>query len=586
MKATDSNGLTTEVFRDVHPRTVTVDIQTEPDGLEVAVDGYVVVAHQEIVSWVNFELPLRVHDQPPFVFQEWGDGSTSHSLNITLSYSDEKQVFVAKFCLERNSFCGKSSICCSGVCSERGLCEDSPQTRPPFSTGISDIEYFPNEDDVNDTIGEIPELPGVGDPLEDDAVDYQSITRNHDGLGPSEKWLLSLLTIVVVVFPICMGLIYCRRGGSGTAEGVKRSLDEGDDSQEEQTPMTSRFATPGKESISVIGASLSEGASSFTSAIWEKLAEENERRAKLRAKLGSSNFRSEDCGVTSTPETMADSPTSTKSFSSGLSASIDETLVRLDDILSRTFQFSRNRRSEQLTPEKPDVDAVAESAAVGSPESDMEDVYLDSSSQLLLPLGDSRVPDSPLREDPVRSFAVDTVGYSFVSSGLEDGLNDSAVHVSDTHSVHSGSGRLLCQDPTVPTSLLDVSEDKSAAESVFFPVETELADTYTDADRQSVEGYEEVTANNESCDTASPCNTELVPARIEAVGVPQEVTAIGDSTLEPPSFFDASNGDTGEESASNDSDEGDSSDDDVKDETQVEHKSFFSADSVSGHSLV
>jgi hypothetical protein len=573
--------------------------------LEVVVDDYVVIAPQEIVSWVNFDLPLRVEDQPPFVFRGWEDGSTSKSRNLTISSANDKPIVIASFCLEQNSFCGKSSICCSGVCSSNGLCEGPPQTRPPFSTGISENEFtdVPDEDNVDDAFGDVPVLPGVGDPLGDDSVDYQSSSNvqgsKKGGLGTSEKWLLSLLTIVVVMFPLCVGLIYCRRGRSGRSDGAKRSLEDSDDGDEEQTPIVSIFTTPGKDPIAVIGTSISEGASTFTSAIWEKLAEENERRAKLRAKLENGRFASVPTSLAGTPETVAESPASTKSPSSILSSSIDETLVRLDDILSRTFQFSRSRRSPQSTPEKPDDDndAQQEYAAIPSPESDMEDVYLDTSSQLLLPLGDSAVPDSPLREDPASSFAVDTVGYSFVSSGLEDGLNDSAVHISDNHSVHSGSGRLLCHDPTVPTSLLDdASDEESATDPEFFP------NMVAEVVRQlHPEGEREEKGQNDSQKDSEVLEEEGAPDKSvpaspgapqdESDQVPLDVTTAGESTLEPPSFFDVSIGDASEGDAGEDtsSDEGRTADDSSDDEEspQIEPTSFYSGDdSSSGHSLV
>ncbi|KAL3919376.1 MAG: hypothetical protein SGILL_003784 [Bacillariaceae sp.] len=465
MRATDSNGLTTEVQRDVWPRTVTINIETDPEGLEVVVDDYAVLAPQEIVSWVNFNLPLHIRDQPPFLFKGWSDGSTSPSLNRTLLSNVENPVFRAKFCLQTNSFCGIASICCSGYCSDRGVCEDSPYTDPPI--------FLPPEDNVDDEFGDLSILPGVSDPLHDDDIEYQSSSNKdsdggESGLGTSEKWLLSLLTIVVAMIPCCLGVWYCRR--RRRSKDTQRSLDISEDEE----PIVSTFITPAKESIAAAGAALSESASNFTSSIWDTLAEENERRAKLRAKLD--NLTSEADPVIRTPETIADSPESTKtaSSSSALSASIDDTLVRLDDILSRTFQFSRSRRS---TPEKAvqaEGDISTKEVVVGSPDSDTTDVYLDTSSQLLIPLGDSIVPHSPLREDAAQSFAVEVNPYSFFSGGgLEDDLNGSTVHTADNASVHSESGLLLRHDPQVPTSLLYADDESSAADSEFFPAMNE-----------------------------------------------------------------------------------------------------------------
>lgn len=679
MRATDSNGVTTEVSRDVQPRKVTVDIQTEPEGLEVMVDDYVVVAPQEIVSWVNFELPLRVEDQLPFVFQGWENGKTSKSRNTTLPFSEKKLFVIARFCLQRNSFCGKSSICCSGVCNTKGVCEGPPQTRPPFSTGIEedDLVGGPVEDNVDDSFGDVPVLPGVEDPVVDDTVEYQSTnsnlqdTKQKKGLGTSEKWLLSLLMIVVTIFSFFLRLIYCRRGRNNRDGGAKRSLSESDDySDEEHTPIASSFATPAKDSLSAIGHSLSESASHFTSSIWEKLAVENERRAKIRAKLDAGNFVTEAPGIAATPETVAASPASTKSPSSVLSSSIDETLVRLDDILSRTFQFSRSRRSGLSTPEKRDIDAVADSAIVASPESDLEDIYLDTSSQLLLPLGDANVPHSPLREDREKSFVPDAAdGFYFVSNALEDGLNDSAVHVSDNHFVYSASGRWLCHDPTAPKALLNDADDESAADPDFFPatpvgsdleghllsatecddevaasqdnsvlteelhskredlsldegadsqdnsvVTEELhakqeylsldegADPRMDSEAMEEAPFErddssvdEVADPQENSDMTEEAHSEKEdpfsqqPSRDDGEMAPADMTGAGESTLEPPSFFDASSEvvDDDDDLSSHGCSTDDSSSGDYIESTPVEQSAFYSADSVSsGHSLV
>jgi hypothetical protein len=560
MTAIDGNGLTTKVFRDIQPRSGKVDIQTEPDGLEVVVYDYVVLAPQEIVTWVNHGLLLSVQDQHPFVFQEWGNGDTSKSMNVTLLSNDEKPLIVARFCLERNSTCGKTWICCSGECNESGKCADAPPTGPSIVTGTPTDAHtgIPDEVDVDNTFSQEPTLPRGNDTVGNNSVDDQNSTgitlqnaRDDDGLGTSEMWLLSLLTFVVIMFPCCMGLFYCRRGRRRGTELANRSLDDSENSEEDKAPVT--LVSSEKESSSV------------TSAICEKLSEENQRRSKLRAKLDIANFAS--AYETGTPETVAaDTPTSAESTSPGLSISIDETLVRLDDILSRTFQFSRSRRREMSTPEKLDADGVTERATVGPLGMDVEGSYLNSFSHFLLPLGDSTAPDSPLREDPTNSFAVDTIGYSFVSSGLEDGLNDSAVHISDTHSVNSGSGRLLCQEPTVLASLLDASGADSAAEIDFFPESTANADTQMNLD--SLRGDVAVAIQDEG-----DC-----PYTVTALGLELSLPR---GKLEPPPFFDV---DVGEESPS--CNEDDYSDEEDKDEShQVEDTSFYSGDSV-GHSLV
>jgi PKD repeat protein len=84
LKATDENGLTTEVNRLVQPLKINVSIESNPPGIEVAVDAYPLRTSEQIVSWKNHKLNVLAKDQPPFLFQSWRDGNTERERKITL----------------------------------------------------------------------------------------------------------------------------------------------------------------------------------------------------------------------------------------------------------------------------------------------------------------------------------------------------------------------------------------------------------------------------------------------------------------------------------------------------------------------
>jgi hypothetical protein len=361
-----------------------------------------------------------------------------------------------------------------------------------------------------------------------------------------------------------------------------RSLED----EEDQESIASLFATPVKGSVLAAGAALSETASNLTTSIWDKLAEENERRARLRAKLEIMTS-----GVTlapRTPETVVGSPLSLKTASSSgaLSASIDDTLVRLDDILSRTFQFSRSRKSEKVTPEKggqSEDENCEKEGAVGSPDSNMMDVYLDTSSQLLIPLGDSAVPHSPLREDIAYSFALDGNPFSFLSGGLEDDLNGSLVQTADNASVHSGSGRLLCQDPHVPTSLFDAQDESSVADSDDSEASIFMQFRMPDEENTAflmVGGNGGTDSTKIQTMVVSP---EIPDVLADTTDEDAKSVADNDVRLGIASLSNGSETREGNNSSNNrETKDGDHS----SSEDEVEHTSFHSVESSSGHSLV
>jgi PKD repeat protein len=83
MYATDDNGLTTTVSRNIQPKKVILDIDSSPQGLQVLVDEFPVVTPANITSWVNHKLRLNVDDQGHHVFDSWsinGNRKTTYKI--------------------------------------------------------------------------------------------------------------------------------------------------------------------------------------------------------------------------------------------------------------------------------------------------------------------------------------------------------------------------------------------------------------------------------------------------------------------------------------------------------------------------
>ena len=63
LTATDSDGLSTTVTRDLLPRTVSLTFETAPSGLDVEVAGSQVTAPGTVTSWEGWRMPVNAPDQ-------------------------------------------------------------------------------------------------------------------------------------------------------------------------------------------------------------------------------------------------------------------------------------------------------------------------------------------------------------------------------------------------------------------------------------------------------------------------------------------------------------------------------------------
>ncbi|KAG7368210.1 PKD domain containing protein [Nitzschia inconspicua] len=130
LTATDTNGLSSTVSVDVQPRMVSIHVHTEPEGMIVLVDEYIIRAPKNISSWVDFDLPLQVEDQPPFLFKTWSDGNQNRTRTVRLLSNAVPQSVTAMFCLDLENMCTTNYDCCSSHC-DNNLCKPAPITEAP-----------------------------------------------------------------------------------------------------------------------------------------------------------------------------------------------------------------------------------------------------------------------------------------------------------------------------------------------------------------------------------------------------------------------------------------------------------------------
>ena len=70
----DSNGVSTTIRRDIMPRKVFIDVDSNPRGLNILVGNFNVKTPATITTWQNQNLKLEVLDQVPYKFQSWNIG--------------------------------------------------------------------------------------------------------------------------------------------------------------------------------------------------------------------------------------------------------------------------------------------------------------------------------------------------------------------------------------------------------------------------------------------------------------------------------------------------------------------------------
>ena len=112
--ATDDNGLTTKISRNVQPSLVVVEIDSNIEGLNIQVNGEKVSSSSKIVLWKNQQLYLKAEGDSSYRFVSWSDGFEDNSRSVVLNYSDP--AFTANFCALNGTDCSDQVLCCSGYC--------------------------------------------------------------------------------------------------------------------------------------------------------------------------------------------------------------------------------------------------------------------------------------------------------------------------------------------------------------------------------------------------------------------------------------------------------------------------------------
>jgi PKD repeat protein len=192
LTATDANGLSRTISTDVQPSVVIINIHSEPEGRDVVVDEYNIQTPANITSWFNFNLPLHVVDQPPYLFKTWSDGNKDRNRTVSLLSNATQPTFTAIFCLDQDIICNAHEDCCSGHC-DSNQCMPVPITQTPT---VSPPSLSPADGSASLTaqpsviLVQPPELSVTGesppleidvekplDPVEDGSIEF------HGGTG-------------------------------------------------------------------------------------------------------------------------------------------------------------------------------------------------------------------------------------------------------------------------------------------------------------------------------------------------------------------------------------------------------------------
>lgn len=359
---------------------------------------------------------------------------------------------------------------------------NSPETQvePVRKPVIFNISNIVPEDDVK--LSQARGSNGLDGESQEGEIIYYTY-----GLRTSWKWLIGISMTILLIAPIYLGYKYYR---------LKHKLDNDSNYPSQPTvhdkssqefrdksmPSASAAAASGEEeNISTcvmvsdetkISSSSSTSNASFSSNtsmsvnqsdIWDRIAEETERRAKLRAKYSTAGAASP-----TTPETMdtKDSPSNSDPNSSSpakaLATNIDETLVRLDDLLAKCFtrksrKDGRNDDSFDSSLEEGENDADLNADEKESSEHNaLTPVWLSSSHQK-----SATGSPSPGKND--ESFVEATFSMSSLySSGSSPNVSNesSAIHLPDVSRV-SNQSLLIFQDNDLSMSNKESSTNES-----------------------------------------------------------------------------------------------------------------------------
>ena len=115
LTAKDSQGFFASTSLILNPKTIILDFESAPSGMELLIDDFPVITPASIVSWKNHVLSLKAVDQDGLYFQRWSDGDGKRDRVIVLDSSrGEKAFFVS--CKLAWTECTNNHECCTGKC--------------------------------------------------------------------------------------------------------------------------------------------------------------------------------------------------------------------------------------------------------------------------------------------------------------------------------------------------------------------------------------------------------------------------------------------------------------------------------------
>ena len=74
LRGTDMDGLPAMMVRDILPRLSYMHLISDPSGMEISVDGSVLVTPALVASWENHDLVVEIEDQDGYNFRTWSNG--------------------------------------------------------------------------------------------------------------------------------------------------------------------------------------------------------------------------------------------------------------------------------------------------------------------------------------------------------------------------------------------------------------------------------------------------------------------------------------------------------------------------------
>ncbi len=240
LKATDDNGLVTEVRRLVQPFKVNVSIESNLPDIEVSVDDNPLKTSEQIISWKKHKLKILANDLPPFVFRSWWDGDTQRERVITIE--EDGQSALAIYCAIEGVSCSTDEECCSNSC-EMMECKSMASSAKDLYNENDGLLSTPD----NGTSDRHHDMPDVGD--EDIPDCKQSLkTRivawmfdDDSLLGISEPFFLTIVSAISIFLMLTIGSCYFvrrrRRKVSNNKNDGDSSTDDGnleEDSQDEE----------------------------------------------------------------------------------------------------------------------------------------------------------------------------------------------------------------------------------------------------------------------------------------------------------------------------------------------------------------